>query len=80
MLAAIFAVEAVLLTFSFVKCAEGLPPTVELSSRCPRIGQRAENIFEIAIATVLSLLAGSSGANVIEEAKKKRSPEEVSEL
>ena len=35
-------------------------PNALLSERCPRLGQRAENIFEIAIATTLSLLAGST--------------------
>ena len=60
MLGVIFAVEALLLIFSFVKCSQPHPrlETAVLAERCPRLGQRAENIFEIAIATTLSLLAG----------------------
>ena len=60
MLAAIFAIEAGLLTYSFIACSQGLPVQMALTERCPRIGQRAENIFEIAIATTLSLLAGGA--------------------
>lgn len=65
MLAGIFLVEALLLSYSFVKCSNSsnAQPTALLAERCPRLGQRAENIFEIAIATTLSLLAGSTAIN-----------------
>ena len=70
MLACIFLWEGALLAFSFVKCSEpnvrteGEPVITLLSDRCPRLGQRAENIFEIAIATTLSLLAGGTQINL----------------
>ena len=48
MLAAIFAVEATFLGFAFIRCHN---PEV-----CPRLGQRAEQLFGVAIATTLSLL------------------------
>ena len=63
LLAGIFIWEAVLLGYSFWACAHPmtkLASSVLLSERCPRLGQRAENIFEIAIATTLSLLAGGT--------------------
>ena len=63
MLAGIFIWEALLLGYSFWACAHPmtkLASSVLLSERCPRLGQRAENIFEIAIATTLSLLAGGN--------------------
>ena len=67
LLAAIFLWEGILLAFSFVKCSEpkaGESIGVLLSDRCPRLGQRAENVFEIAIATTLSLLAGGTQINL----------------
>ena len=62
MLAAIFLWEGVLLAYSFYACSHPMigAETQVLLERCPRLGQRAENIFEIAIATTLSLLAGGT--------------------
>ena len=48
LLAAIFAVEAGFLAFSFIRC-----PNVEA---CPNLGARSEQLFGVAIATTLSLL------------------------
>ena len=76
LLAAIFLWEGILLAFSFWACSkpaitEGDEPIVALlSDRCPRLGQRAENVFEIAIATTLSLLAG--GTQLTFKAKEER--------
>ena len=63
LLAAIFLWEGLLLVYSFYACSHpmlGVETRVLLSERCPRLGQRAENVFEIAIATTLSLLAGGT--------------------
>ena len=63
LLAMIFLWEALLLGYSFWACAHPgnqIDKGVLLTERCPRLGQRAENIFEIAIATTLSLLAGGT--------------------
>ena len=68
MLAGIFVWEGVMLAWSFQLCAtpkymrDGVP--VALTERCPRIGQRAETVFELAIATTLSLLAGGTQLNL----------------
>ena len=67
LLAGIFLWEAMLLGYSFWACAHPntkLASSVLLTERCPRLGQRAENIFEIAIATTLSLLAGGTQLNL----------------
>ena len=62
LLAAIFLWEGVLLAWSFQLCAKPSTrqETALLTERCPRLGQRAETIFELAIATTLSLLAGGT--------------------
>ena len=63
MLAAVFMWEGLLLAYSFWACSHptlGAETRVLQSERCPRLGQRAENVFEIAIATTLSLLAGGN--------------------
>ena len=63
LLAAIFLWEAILLGYSFWACSHPslrVESSKLLTERCPRLGQRAENIFEIAIATTLSLLAGGT--------------------
>ena len=67
LLAGIFVWEGVLLAWSFHLCAtpnHKAGQTVLLTERCPRLGQRAETIFELAIATTLSLLAGGTQLNL----------------
>ena len=67
LLAGIFLWEGILLAWSFQLCARpqyDAGKSVLLTERCPRIGQRAENMFEIAIATTLSLLAGGTQINL----------------
>ena len=63
MLAAIFFGKGCYWLIRFYACSHpiiGAETRVLLSERCPRLGQRAENVFEIAIATSLSLLAGGT--------------------
>ena len=65
MLASIFIVKAALLIFSFAVCTDlalDLDPDrrEEFDARCPRLGDRAADMFELAIATTLSLLAGGT--------------------
>ena len=66
----IFIVEAVFLGFSFTACRDmalKVPPKT-IQEHCPRLGERAENLFGISIATVLSLMTGQA----VEDFKKKR--------
>ena len=66
----IFIVEAVFLGLSFTACRDlalkNPPKTIQ--EHCPRIGERAENLFGISIATVLSLMTGQA----VEEFKKNK--------
>ena len=68
-LVGIFAVEALFLGFSFVSCRDlalkNPPKTIQ--EHCPRIGERAENLFGISIASVLSLMTGQA----VEDFRKK---------
>jgi hypothetical protein len=66
MLLGIFVVEALFLGFSFQACKDlamhsNPPKTVQ--EHCPRLGERAENLFGISIATVLSLMTGQAVEN-----------------
>ena len=56
--------EGFLLAFAFQYCSRPDPaaPGEPFHERCPRLGQRTESAVELALATVLSLLAGKSGA------------------
>lgn len=65
MLVGIFIVQAVFLGFSFKACSEmaKLKPGAPISDVCPRLGERAENLFGIAVATTLSLLTGQAVDN-----------------
>ena len=63
-LVGIFIIQASLLVFSFGKCAQlsesrGTRPVEE----CPSIGEKAEGMTNVMIATVLSLLVGSNTTN-----------------
>ena len=60
MLAGIFIAEAGFLAFAFAKCAQSIErtPDATVTSKCPKIGDRAETLFIAAISATLSLLAG----------------------
>ena len=62
MLLGIFVVEAVFLGFSFKTCTDLAMqnPQKTVQEHCPRLGERAENLFGISIATVLSLMTGQA--------------------
>ena len=63
MLLGIFVVEALFLGFSFNACkdlAMNSEPPKTVQEHCPRLGERAENLFGISIATVLSLMTGQA--------------------
>ena len=63
-LVGIFFVEFIFLGFAFVKCAEPIPgnPEILVTDRCPRLAQRSQEVFQVGIATVLSLLGGAAMA------------------
>ena len=70
MLLGIFVAEALFLAFSFNACkdlAKNSRPPKTVQEHCPRLGERAENLFGISIATVLSLMTGQA----VENFKKK---------
>jgi len=62
MLLAVFLIECGFLAFAFVKCSEPLPdnPVPLVNERCPRLGQRSQEIFQQAMAVTLSLLGGGA--------------------
>ena len=62
MLLGIFIVEALFLGFSFMGCRDLAlqHPPKTIQEHCPRMGERAENLFGVAVATVLSLLGGAA--------------------
>jgi len=60
MLAAIFAAQFVILGWSIWRCGTVNPgEELHIKERCPEIGQRTENLFGLAVATVLSLLTST---------------------
>ena len=62
MLAAVFFTEALFLGFAYQKCSERIPgePVPMVNERCPQLGARSTDLFQVAIATVLSLLGGAA--------------------
>ena len=62
MLLAVFLIECGFLAFAFWKCSEPLPenPVPLVNERCPRLGQRSQEIFQQAMAVTLSLLGGGA--------------------
>ena len=76
-LAGIFLMEGFLLAYAFQYCSKPDPaaPREPFHERCPRLGQRTESAIELALATVLSLLAGKSGA-AAEEIQTRRGKRE----
>ena len=65
MLAGIFVVEAFFLAFAFYKCSTPIPgnPVPMVNDRCPKLGSRSQELFGVAVATVLSLLGGAALSN-----------------
>ena len=70
LLAVIFAFEAMIMLISFDGCTklalsklEKKTEAVSVATVCPELGKRAEGLFGVAIATVLSLLVGSEKEN-----------------
>ena len=76
-LVGIFLVEAIFLGFSFWKCSIVIPgkPVPLLTERCPKLGSRSQELFSIAIATVLSLLSAGSGGTEESKPTKQTHPE-----
>ena len=65
MLLGIFITEAIFLGFSFQKCAQLADSnTSTIQEQCPRLGEKSESLFGIAIATTLSLLTGQAVTNL----------------
>lgn len=66
----IFIVEAIFLGWSFTACRDIAlqQPPKTIQEHCPRIGERAENLFGISIATVLSLIGGAA----VEDFRRKK--------
>ena len=62
MLLAVFLIECCFLAFAYVKCSQPLPndPVPLVNERCPRLGQRSQEIFQQAMAVTLSLLGGGA--------------------
>ena len=60
-LVGIFIWEGVLLSFAFYKCSRPIKgeEVPLITQRCPALGDRAQGIFSIAVATCLSLLSGA---------------------
>jgi len=60
-LVGIFIWEGVLLSFAFYKCSRPIKgeEVPLITQRCPSLGDRAQEIFSIAVATTLSLLTGA---------------------
>ena len=57
LLGAVFLAEFMIIGFSIYRCAQVEPgePTL-LADRCPKIGDRTQEMFTLATATILSLL------------------------
>ena len=71
MLLGIFVTEALFLGFTFSACKDlalNSKPPKTVQEHCPRLGERAENLFGISIATVLSLMTGQA----VESFRKKK--------
>ena len=70
MLLGIFIAEAAFLAFSFNTCSKLAfeQPDKTVNEHCPRLSERAENLFGVSIATVLSLMTGQA----VENFRKKK--------
>lgn len=57
MLGFIFAAQFVILAWAVWRCGTVNPGEhLHMKERCPELGERVENLFGLAVATVLSLL------------------------
>lgn len=74
-LVGIFLVEATFLGFAFWKCSTPIAgkPVPLIAERCPALGSRTQELFGVALATVLSLL-GSGGAGAAENSEPAEKP------
>ena len=72
LLATIFAMECVFLGYAFHICSDRTPndPDPLVTYRCPRIGQRSQEIFQQAMAVTLSLLGGGAIAGGFKPEKR----------
>ena len=80
MLLAVFLIECGFLAFAFWKCSEPLPenPVPLVNERCPRLGQRSQEIFQQAMAVTLSLLGGGALAGGFNRQPSSGAPGEAS--
>ena len=62
--------------FAFWKCSTPIAgkPVPLIAERCPSLGSRTQELFGVALATVLSLL-GSGGAGAAEDSKPAKEPD-----
>ena len=65
MLVGVFIVQAVFLGFSFKTCADIAKRTgaTSVTTACPNLADKTENLFGVAVATTLSLLTGQAVEN-----------------
>lgn len=64
MLVAIFAMEAVFLAFTYKGCTDMQKISGDsIQEICPRLAERSDNLFGVAVATVLSLMTGQAVEN-----------------
>ena len=63
MLLGIFVVEAIFLGAAYKGCIEMTQGTRNIQEVCPRLAERSDNLFGVAIATVLSLMTGQAVEN-----------------
>lgn len=60
MLGCIFAAQFAILGWAVWRCGTVNPGEhLHMKERCPELGERAENLFGLAVATVLSLLTST---------------------
>ena len=73
LLVLIFLTECGFLAYAFVKCSQPLPdnPVPLVNERCPRLGQRSQEIFQQAMAVTLSLLGGGALAGGFNQKPQK---------
>ena len=59
-LAAVFAAQFLMAGYALWRCSHGGPSNeLKISERCPDLGLRTENLFSLAVTTVLSLLTNT---------------------
>lgn len=64
MLLGIFLVEAFFLAFTYKGCLDMQKSSGDnIQEICPRLAERSDNLFGVAVATVLSLMTGQAVEN-----------------